>query len=69
MSEINIRTQNELAEEILHQFRVLSELLQDNPQAYKLCYEVNAHFIKFSENAHMLAANNQQMSIPNIGGY
>lgn len=67
MSEISAKTQFELSEEILHQLRVLSELLQENPAAYKICYEVSEHFTKYAEHARMLSANNAQLEL--LGGY
>ena len=67
MTEISAFTQEQLAEQINAQFRTLSEILQEQHEAYKLLYDINGKFIKYCEHARLLAQSAQ----PNVslGGY
>ena len=67
MAEISAFTQEQLAEQINAQFRTLSEILQEQHEAYKLLYDINGKFIEYCEHARILAYPTQ----PNvsIGGY
>jgi len=67
MAEISAFTQEQLAEQINAQFRALSEILQEQHEAYKLLYDINGKFIKYCEHARILTYSAQ----PNvsIGGY
>ena len=46
MAEISAFTQEQLAEQINAQFRALSEILQEQHEAYKLLYDINGKFIE-----------------------
>lgn len=51
---IDEESQENLDVQIQKSFQDLSELLQDNAMAYKLCYEINKKYIEYSCNARML---------------
>jgi len=67
MTEISLESQEILSDQINSQLRNLAELVQENHEAYKLCYQLGEHFNTYASNARLLATplrNDVQ-----IGGY
>ena len=67
--EISELTQEQLSDQINSQLRNLAELVQENHEAYKLCYQLGEHFNMYVAHARLLAANSNPKNDVQIGGY
>lgn len=58
---INQETQHELAHEITSQFGNLADLILDNPQAYRLCAQLNMKCVEYFEKSQILAQTPKEL--------